>query len=144
MSRENLLKNLEALKKQIFWLEISYKECQRIGIKEAYSIDEFGRLETLTSRFARSIDFLVRKMFRSIDDYELENQGTLIDVVNNAAKRGLVTSIDEIRMIKEIRNEIVHEYVEDGLINIFEDVLKYSEKLLEMMIQTKKYCQNIE
>ena len=143
MSRENLLKNLEALKKQIFWLEVSYKECQRIGIKEEYSIDEFGRLETLTSRFARSIDFLVRKMFRSIDDYELENQGTLIDVVNNAAKRGLVTSIDEIRMIKEVRNDIVHEYVEDGLIDIFEDVLKYSEKLLEMMNQTKNYCQKL-
>jgi len=143
MSRENLLKNLEALQKQIFWLNISIQECHTIGIKENYSIDEFGKLETLTSRFSRSIDFLIRKMFRSIDDYELENQGTLIDVVNNAHKRGLISSVEEVRVIKDIRNEIVHEYVEEGLLDVFEDVLKYGEKLLKMMKQTEVYCRNV-
>ena len=143
MSRENLLKNLEALHKQIFWLNISLQECHAIGIKENYSIDEFGKLETLTSRFSRSIDFLIRKMFRSIDDYELENQGTLIDVVNNADKRGLISSVEEVRVIKDIRNEIVHEYVEEGLLDVFEDVLKYGDELLKMMKETEIYCKNL-
>ena len=143
MSKENLLKNLEALERQIFWLNISLTECQAIGLKETYSVDEFGKLETLTSRFSRSIDFLIRKMFRSIDDYELENQGTLIDVVNNAHKRGLISSVEEVRVIKDIRNEIVHEYVEEGLLDVFEDVLTYGEKLLKMMQKTQEYCQNV-
>ena len=144
MSRENLLKNLEALERQIFWLDISLKECHTIGLKEKYSIDEFGKLETLTSRFSRSIDFLVRKMFRSIDDYEFESQGTLIDVVNNADKRGLITSVAEIRIIKDIRNEIVHEYVEEGLLDTFEEVLKYGDRLLGMMNATEEYCKKIK
>ena len=82
-------------------------------------------------------------MFRSIDDYELENQGTLIDVVNNAHKRGLIHSIEEVRTIKDIRNEIVYEYVEEGLLDVFEDVLTYGDVLLEMMKETETYCKNI-
>ena len=82
MSLENLLQNLNLLKKQIFWLQISYDQIEKIGIKEEYQIEEFGYYETACSRFSRSIDFLIRKMFRSIDAYEFENQGTLIDVVH--------------------------------------------------------------
>ena len=144
LSSEMLVQNFEALEKQIFWLNVSLTECHIIGLKEDYSIDEFGRLETLTSRFSRSIDFLVRKMFRSIDDYEFESQGTLIDVVNNADKRGLITSVEEIRIIKDIRNEIVHEYVEEGLLDTFEDVLKHGDRLLEMMQKTAHYCAKVK
>ena len=54
------------------------------------------RLETLTSRFSRSIDF------------------------------------------------IVHEYVEEGLLDTFEDVLKHGDRLLEMMQKTAHYCAKVK
>jgi hypothetical protein len=53
------------LEKQLFWIQISFDECSKIGIKQEYSIDEFG------------------------------NQGTLVDVVNNAHKRGLFEDIED-------------------------------------------------
>ena len=62
---------------------------------------------------SRGIDFLIRKIFRSLDAYEFENQGTLVDVVNNAHKRGLFSDIDEIRVMKDVRNTIAHEYIVD-------------------------------
>jgi len=139
MSVDNLSANIKLLKRQIYWLKISYDETLSIGIKKQYSIDEFGKFETLCSRFSRSIDFLVRKVFRSIDEYEFEAQGTLIDVVNRAHKRGLLEDVEEIRMIKEIRNAIAHEYVEEGLLGIFEDVLRYTPKLLVMMQKSVDY-----
>ena len=139
MSKENLAVNIKLLKRQIYWLEISYNETKNIGIKQQYNVDEFGKFETLSSRFSRSINFLVRKVYRSIDEYEFETQGTLIDVVNRAHKRGLLDDIEEIRMIKEIRNSIAHEYVEDGLLVIFEDVLNYTSKLLVMMQKSVDY-----
>ena len=46
LSSEMLVQNFEALEKQIFWLNVSLTECHIIGLKEDYSIDEFGRLET--------------------------------------------------------------------------------------------------
>ncbi len=139
MSKENLVANIKLLKRQIYWLKISYDETKIIGIKEQYSIDEFGKFETLCSRFSRSIDFLVRKVYRSIDEYELETQGTLIDVVNRAHKRGILDDIEELRMIKEIRNSIAHEYVEEGLLKVFEDVLLYTPKLQAMMQKSVDY-----
>jgi len=120
---KKLQQDLKLLEKQLFWLELSYSECYCIGIKEDYTIEEFGKFETLCSRYGRSMDFLIRKMFRTLDTYEFENQGTLVDVVNNAHKRGLFEDIDELRMMKDIRNTIVHEYIEDALVEVFQEVL---------------------
>ncbi len=142
MMQEKLKQDLNLLKKQLFWIELSFTKCKTIGIKDDYSIDEFGNFETLCSRYSRSIDFLIRKIFRTIDAYEFENQGTLVDVVNNAHKRELFEDIDELRMMKDIRNTIVHEYIEDELVDVFDEVLEYSNKLIEIMNNTINYIEN--
>ena len=144
MMKEKLAQDYTLLKKQLFWIDISFKECKKIGIKEKYTIDEFGKFETLCGRYSRSIDFLIRKIFRTLDEYEFENQGTLIDVVNNAHKRGLFNSIDDLRIMKDLRNTIVHEYIEDELVDVFEEVFIYSEKLIVIINDTLKYISRIK
>ncbi|MDC7243022.1 MAG: hypothetical protein PQJ44_03535 [Sphaerochaetaceae bacterium] len=141
MIKQKLLEDKNLLEKQLNWIKISFDECKNIGIKKTYSVDEFGKFETLCSRYSRGIDFLIRKIFRTIDEYEFENQGTLIDVVNNAHKRNLFLDIEEIRVMKDIRNTIAHEYIEDQLVEVFEDVLKYTEKLIEIVNNTLQYIE---
>jgi hypothetical protein len=87
MIRKKIKKDLNLLQKQQEWLEFSMRECKNIGIKENYDPKELVEFEALCSRYARLIDFLVRKIFRTIDEFEFENQGTLIDTVNRAHKR---------------------------------------------------------
>ncbi len=142
MMHEKLMLDRKLLEKQIFWIEISFNECSKIGIKKEYSVDEFGRFETLCSRYSRGIDFLIRKIFRTLDEYEFENQGTLVDVVNNAHKRGLFEDIQELRIMKDVRNTVVHEYIEDELADVFDEVLDYSEKLILIMNNTLSYIDN--
>ena len=139
MIHQKLVNDFKLLQKQLFWIDLSFNECKEIGIKDKYTVDEFGKFETLCSRYSRGIDFLIRKIFRTIDEYEFENQGTLIDVVNNAHKRGLLQDIDQLRMMKDIRNTIVHEYIEDDLVDVFDEVLEYTEKLIDIMDNTIKY-----
>lgn len=139
MMKEKLAQDLQLLEKQMRWLELSYQQCSGIGIKKQYSIEEFGYYETLCSRYSRGIDFLIRKIFRTLDEYEFENQGTLIDVVNNAHKRNLFQDIDQLRLMKDMRNTIVHEYIEDHLVDVFEAVLEYSGSLMGIMKNTKEY-----
>ena len=139
MIYEKLQNDKKLLEKQLFWIEISFNECSIIGIKEEYSIEEFGKFETLCSRYSRGIDFLIRKIFRTIDEYEFENQGTLIDTVNNAHKRELFEDIEELRIMKDIRNTIAHEYVEDELVEVFEEVLEYTNKLIIIINNTINY-----
>jgi len=139
MIRQKLKHDNILLKKQLDWLKLSIVECQDIQIKESYSIEEFGKFEILCSRYSRGIDFLIRKIFRTIDEFEFENQGTLVDVVNNAHKRGLFEDIEELRMMKDIRNTIVHEYVEEELAEVFDEVLEYAQKLTVMIENTLTY-----
>ncbi len=137
--REKLIEDYRLLEKQRRWIEISLLECQNIGTKEVYDTEEFGKFELLCSRYSRGIDFLIRKIFRSLDSYEFENQGTLIDVVNNAHKRGLFDDMDKLRIMKDIRNTLVHEYVEDEIVEYFEEVLSYSDELIKIIDSTLKY-----
>ncbi len=143
MMKEKIIKDTEIFKKQLKWIELSLKECQDIGIKRDYTIDEFGKFETLCGRYSRGIDFLIRKFFRNLDEYEFENQGTLIDVINNAHKRGLFESIDELRIMKDVRNSIAHEYIEDELQEIFDEVLIYSQKLIEIGQNSINYTEKL-
>jgi len=136
---EKLKQDAVLLEKQLAWLKLSCKACKVITIKENYTIDEFGQFEILCSRYSRDIDFLIRKIFRTIDEYEFENQGTLVDVVNNAHKRGLFPDIEELRMMKDVRNTIVHEYIEDALVDVFDEVLLYSERLIVIIENTLRY-----
>ena len=141
MMTEKLLADKKLLEKQLFWIDISFNECSKIGLKKEYSVDEFGKFETLCSRYSRGIDFLIRKIFRTLDEYEFENQGTLVDVVNNAHKRGLFENIEELRIMKDVRNSVVHEYIEDDLVEVFEEVLFYTDKLLLIIHKTLKYIE---
>ena len=140
---EKLLQDTKLLEKQLFWIKTSYDECAKVGIKPEYTIEEFGKFETLCSRYSRGIDFLIRKLFRTIDEYEFENQGTLVDVVNNAHKRGLIDNIEELRIMKDVRNTIVHEYIEDELIEVFDEVLEYTEKLINIIKNSLDYINKI-
>jgi len=139
MSIANLLENRVLLEKQLFWLKHSFGEVQKIGQKPEYEVFEFDSYENLCSRFSRTIDFLVRKIFRSIDAVEFENQGTLIDTVNHAHKRGLFEDIETIRKIKDLRNEIAHEYIDDALEDLFEDIVRLTPYLIEIVEKTLKY-----
>ncbi|NOY23680.1 MAG: hypothetical protein GXO70_09270 [Acidobacteria bacterium] len=143
MIDEYLKELVEALKRQQFWLKHSYDESIKIGLKDTYAVMEFDTLETLTSRFARSIDFLVRKVWRAIDEAEFESQGTLIDVVNRAHKRKLFDNEDVIQQIKEIRNDVAHEYLNERLKELFSDVVKTTPAMLDMMQRTIAYCEQL-
>ena len=77
--------------------------------------------------------------FRTVDAYEFENQGTLVDVVNNAHKRGLFEDIDKLRIMKDVRNTIVHEYIEEALADVFDEVLEYSKELVSIINNTLYY-----
>jgi hypothetical protein len=75
--------------------------------------------EAFTSRFARCVDLLVNKVLRSLDRAELKPEGTLLDVVNRAEKRGFIARASDLREMKDLRNIIAHDYAGTKLPDIF-------------------------
>ncbi|MEE9339837.1 MAG: hypothetical protein V3U87_17335 [Methylococcaceae bacterium] len=68
-----LIDNVQVLENQYFWIERSYNLCKDLSLTYTYTPEAMDALETLCSRFSRSIDYLIRIVFRSIDDVEFEN-----------------------------------------------------------------------
>ena len=66
----SLKNSLDDFKSALDWLNHSYELCNKTGIKDNYSVEELDAFENLTSRYARATDFLIHKLFRSIDAVE--------------------------------------------------------------------------
>ena len=136
-----LLRNeLSSLEKAQQVLQYSYDTCAEIGIKEDYTFDEMDRFEAFTSRFARLSDLLIQKIFRLIDQIDLEDSETVRDRINNAEKKGLIESADSFIQIRIVRNDIAHEYQTDTLKVIYKKVLELSPCLFDSINRVRKYC----
>ena len=89
--------------------------------------------ESLTSRFARTADLLFNKVFRSLH-YVLEGENrTWLDVLLYMEKTGVLKSREEARLLKELRNDIVHEYALNDVLELFKEVYQQTPLLLTMV-----------
>ena len=136
-----LKKELNSLNKSVALIQGSYERCSKIGDKTNFSNSELEAFEALTARYARLSDLLIQKIFRLIDTLELVDDGTMVDRINRAEKRAIVSSAKEFTGLRLLRNTIVHEYEPDEYARIFKDVLKVTPILLETVEKTKQYCQ---
>ena len=59
----------------------------------------------------------------------------------NAHKRGLFEDIEELRIMKDVRNTIAHEYIEDDLVEVFDEVLQYSATLILIIKNSLNYIE---
>ena len=143
MKRTELLKkNLNALNKSMSWLLHSYSICKEIGIKDDFSVQELTEFESLTSRFARTIDLFINKSLRSLYKVELEDSGTVIDMLNKAEKREIIESAEIWKEIKELRNSIAHDYNIDDFENeIFKPSLEYVPVVEKSIAMLNAYCE---
>jgi hypothetical protein len=75
-----------------------------------FTPEELERVEAFTSRFARVVDLLTNKVLRALFRYELEPVETVLDRLHLAEKRGFVARAEDLRVLKEQRNVIAHDY----------------------------------
>ena len=135
-----LASELQLLKDAREVLLYSYNKCNAIGIKETYEPEELESFESFTGRFARLSDILIQKIFRLVDELDLDTQGTIRDRINRAEKKELIVSSDVFIEIRIIRNDIAHEYLPEAIHDLFERVLLLTPQLLEGVERTIAYC----
>ncbi len=140
----HLHKCLEALFAASGWLGRSHGQCRDGLGTRPYPPERFDAFETLTSRFSRTVDILIHKVYRALDAMDMEEGGTVLDVVNRAHKRGLLDSVERLREMKDVRNEIAHEYAQDALEELFADVLALTPELLALTARVRDYCLKYE
>jgi hypothetical protein len=138
-SLERLKEILSALNLSLKRLLYSYETCRKTGLKETYSEEELVVFEAMTSRYARTTDMLINKVLRSLDVVEYIDEGTVIDAANNAEKREIADSQD-LRMLKDLRNSIAHEYITENIVRFFDKVLEFTPLLKNVIERLNAYC----
>jgi len=137
---EELQTALSRLERAGVQLITSNKKCNLIGYRSDLSNEELEVFDAFTSRFARVSDMLFQRVFRLLDSLEFEESNTLIDVLNHAEKRRIISSTVEFKEIRELRNEITHEYALRELGTLIHDVMKHTPILIDSVEKTIEYC----
>jgi hypothetical protein len=135
-----LIKELKILDDAKEVLVYSFDKCSSIGIKDTYKPEELESFESFTGRFARLSDILIQKIFRLVDELDLDSQGTIRDRINRAEKKELIASSDVFVEIRMVRNDIAHEYLPEAIHDIFGKVLSLTPHLLDGVHRTIAYC----
>ena len=113
-AKENFKLLLSDMEKARDILLFSFSKCNKVNMTEGLTDNEMESLEALTSRFSRLSDILIQKVFRAIDIFDLDDEGTVRDRINRAEKKGYIDSADVFIDIRILRNEISHEYKNGG------------------------------
>jgi uncharacterized protein with HEPN domain len=136
---DQLEEHLAFLDKSVIALDFSYDKCSIIGEKEEYDLEQQESFEALASRFARTSDILTQKVLKTMFIFLQENIKTVLDAANFLEKLEVIENADDLLNIREIRNQIAHEYVESDIKNLFSDVLRYVPELKKIINNVNNY-----
>ena len=125
------------LDKALLALEYSRRKCEKIGKKANYDLDEQESFEALTARFSRASDILTQKALKTLFAILQETVQTKIDAANLLEKIGIIEHAEILLNLRELRNQIAHEYVSEDLNALFADVLLYTEDLTSVIQSLK-------
>ncbi len=79
-------------------------------------IEQAERVEAFASRFARLQDTLGDKLIPALLRALGESVGAAIDNLDRAERLGWLASADQWLVVRRLRNQMVHEYIEDPAI----------------------------
>ena len=92
------------------------------------------RLDAFVSRFGRLQDNLGDKLLPQLLDAMAEKTGAAIENLDRAEKLGWIESADVWLEMRKLRNQMVHEYIED--MNILVSALKAGHAFVPVLIAT--------
>ena len=121
----------------------SLEKCKQIDIKQDISFEAQESLDSLSSKFARISDILTQKLLTYFIILNREETRTFIDKANFAEKTGIVENVKILIQIRDLRNEISHEYVNDNLFELYKNLINLSEELLTIIQNSVDYSNKL-
>ena len=138
-----LREQLQHMAQAAEYLAFSYDRGREVIHRTDWTPEQLERLESLASRFARLSDLLTQRIMRMVDELELTPDGTLLDRINRAEKRGWVDFTADLVRIRELRNLIAYEYAADKLHELYQAVIVLTPRLLMIVPKARKYAEDL-
>ena len=104
-----------------------------------FSFEELESIDSLTSKFSRTSDICLQKVLRSIWMLLREDTVPLIDSLNRAEKMMIIVSAEEFLQMRDIRNQIAHEYLPEAVLELASEVVVMTTLLQKNIEQTESF-----
>jgi hypothetical protein len=85
----------------------------------------------LTSKFNRTSDIFTQKVLRSVWLLIHEPYVPFIDMINKSEKMLILRSADHMIEIRDLRNQIAHEYIPEAIRDLVPEVIELTSQLFE-------------
>ena len=81
----------------------------------------------------------MQRLFRTLDQFELADEGTALDRLQRAEARGLIDSAHRWREMRLLRNAIAHDYLIESADTVLADALAAAPELLDTVRRVLHY-----
>jgi len=125
--------NLDLLLKSQISLLQSVEKCKTIDLNNNLTFENQESLDSLTSKFSRVSDILTQKVVKSLVILYREDCKSFLDRANFLEKIGVLQDSNVLINIRDLRNDISHEYIEEELKEIYKRTLDYSKELINLI-----------
>ena len=93
----------------------------------------------MTSKSSRTSYIYLQKVLRSIGMLLREDTVPLIDSLNRAEKMMIIVSAEEFLQMRDIRNQIAHEYLPEAVLELASEVVVMTTLLQKNIEQTESF-----
>ena len=104
-----------------------------------FNFEELESIDSLTSKFSRTSDIYLQRVLRSIWMLLCEDTVLLIDLLNHAEKLMIILSAEELLQMRDIRNQIAHEYLPEAVPELAKEVVVMTTLLQKNIEQTERF-----
>ena len=134
-----LLTYWDLLQRSLESLEQSRDKTHQLLQQSEFSFEELESIDSLTSKFSRTSDIYLQKVLRSIWMLMREDTVPLIDLLNRAEKLMIIASAEELLQMRDIRNQIAHEYLPEAVPELAKEVVVMTTLLQKNIVQTERF-----
>lgn len=138
---ELLNNNYSLLIQSLKSLKLSVEKVSKFEQKDSYTFEEMESYDSLTSKFNRTSDIYTQKVLRTVWSLLHEEFVPFIDFMNQAEKLGLLSDGEKMIEIRDIRNQIAHEYIPEAVKELCSDVIENSVGLEENIVTTQLFLE---
>jgi hypothetical protein len=96
------------------------------------------RLDAFVTRFGRLQDTVGDKLLPALLNALAEQTGAAIDNLDKAERLGLITSADAWMEMRRLRNQMVHEYIED--LAVLTSALRNGHAFVPALVEAARRC----
>ena len=134
-----LLTHWDVLQRSLMSLQQSTDKTHQLLQQSEFSFEELESIDSLTSKFSRTSDIYLQKVLRSIWMLLREDTVPLIDLLNRAEKLMIIVSAEELLQMRDIRNQIAHEYLPEAVPELASEVVVMTTLLQKNIEQTERF-----